>query len=622
MIRFILALALVFASTFASATDRHVCNCGTGSLPTVCVNGATGNPGTSGSPKQTVADYTAYFNTTSAAGDRVLLCRGGAWTSAQAALRNTAATAANPITFGAYTPSWANSTDSGNSTSTGTNTLTDSTKSWTTNQWAGYAVEAKGMTAGDTASVAAKGGAEYLIVSSNTATTLTFATNWLSKPLAITAYTLQAPRPILTDTTASPALLDLTVSGDDGNYVFQDLDVRGGGTGSNGIFTSGFIHDVKVQRVRLSGFTTAGYYCGISNPRFQLLNSVIQDNPGNGLLWACFYSLIEGNTFDTNGDSVGEHHIYLSLDFDVNNQIGKDIVIRGNSGFNNSPSGGSCTATAFVVHGQAEGLAIENNYLYETASHTNSGCFGISVNSGQYPSSVEFFKNVAIRGNTVVNMGNAPIGVGSTTKAIIENNVVLLTALPSSNPSSFAWYGFNVPNQIFTSGDDATTGTIFRNNTCIALVGNADDTFCIDLGEYAQNAGTGMVVANNLMYFGSSVNAAHGCFNLGDRTTSNFTAFVNNLCFNAGSGNWSSKGTGNNYSTGALAEAAGWGTGGVFTDPLLVNTPSISNAWDVRLQSGSPARGAGSNTYKAPQAHKGYPARPNPPDIGALQYGF
>lgn len=69
----------------------------------------------------------------------------------------------------------------GTATAGSTNTLTNSSKTWTTNQWANYQVR---ITAGT-------GRGQIRVISSNTGTALTVATNWTTAPDATSEYAIE-----------------------------------------------------------------------------------------------------------------------------------------------------------------------------------------------------------------------------------------------------------------------------------------------------------------------------------------------------------------------------------------------------------------------------------------------
>jgi len=255
-----------------------------------------------------------------------------------------------------------------------------------------------------------------------------------AKPIVLDSYAPSwggTARPILTEARANMNLLSFNNSGaavPDGGYIVRNLDLRGGGGGLWGIFAGGGVSDITVSNVNIEGFTI-GIHCGLSNERIQLLNSTIYNNGSQGVLWGCNNSLIEGNTFDHNGYLSTEgrdHSIY------INNELtnAANVTVRNNRLLNNtvSLSGGVCKGVPLVVHGFTNGLTIENNLIYQAPGTSNSGCWGIAVDPGY--DAGEGFSNVAIRGNTIVNVGGIGIGCASCVSPLIENNVIVMEAGP------------------------------------------------------------------------------------------------------------------------------------------------------------------------------------------------
>jgi hypothetical protein len=540
MKQFFLILALLFCGS-AEAATYYVCRCDTGAHASCAAGNTaatdTANTGTNPAiPRTASSSIQSLFNA-AAAGDSVLLCRGGAWTNAAQDLQNTAATPTSRITLGAYTPSW--------------------------------------CTGGCT-----------------------------------------SQKPILTEARASTDLLAFDNSGADDGYIVEDLYLQGSGTGQWGIFTSGNVSDIEVRRVTVDGFGI-GWHCGENLARMVLKDSTVINNYDQGVLWGCVDSVIENNTFTNNGfvtgtgeDDYHYHNIYAGI-----TSAGWNLTIRGNTLSENSILTDRCRSPSLVLHGQWDGVLIENNYVFEATTAMKDGCYGIAVDTGYGIG--EYFRNVIIRGNTVVNMGNAAIGCNACPNAVIENNVVILEQ-PTGTGDLNAFYGIVVPdrNQMSVS-DDNDTGVTIRNNS-MYLFWSPNDANGINIGEYSESAGTNLTISNNLIYFGTGVNSNHTCFDIGDRVIGNFTAFVSNLCYHAnGNGRWSTA-----YASLTAARAAGFDAGatGLDGNPTLTATPSAANGWSMKVNSGSPAINNGNATYKARNAIKGYPAL-GARDIGAYEFG-
>jgi len=136
----------------------------------------------------------------------------------------------------------------------------------------------------------------------------------------------------------------------DEGYIVQDLKFWGGWVaGSTAIKLRGDVDYVTIRRVEISGYS-GGIQCdgGSTNAanagsdglteHIVIRDSNLHDNTGNTILFACSYSLIEGNTMDGNGTGTLDHHIYLDdADFGgVAFQV-KQIYVRGNTLTHNTP---------------------------------------------------------------------------------------------------------------------------------------------------------------------------------------------------------------------------------------------------------------------------------------------
>ena len=110
-------------------------------------------------------------------------------------------------------------------------------------------------------------------------------------------------RPILKQTDPEETVFSFSDGGEpdaDGGYVVQNLDLRGEGTGGSAVFTSQQIRDITLRNPRIEGFEI-GVYCGRAIERIKLFDLVLVNNRGQGVLWECASSSIEGNVFDNNG---------------------------------------------------------------------------------------------------------------------------------------------------------------------------------------------------------------------------------------------------------------------------------------------------------------------------------
>ncbi len=255
-----------------------------------------------------------------------------------------------------------------------------------------------------------------------------------------------------------------------GGYTLRNLTLDGGGTGTTGIVVFGGTRNTTIENLEITGFhiaiqTQQTYQAGagVTGPIDALVirNCHIHHNPGMGILGDGTNMLIECNTFAYNNFSGSgfNHGIYLG-------GHGTDGIVRANTFFHNSvPTGGTaCTGGNLTVHGQWDGLLIENNLLTQNASV--GSCYGISITPGydetQPP---EFFRNFIVRGNTVINLGGCAICVGAAVEPIIEENLLI--------NENDAWMSGVVlmanVDQPGIGGDDVDYGAIVRDNTmCFA----------------------------------------------------------------------------------------------------------------------------------------------------------
>ena len=126
--------------------------------------------------------------------------------------------------------------------------------------------------------------------------------------------------------------------------------------------------------------------------------------------------------------------------------------------------------------------------MFEQDSGAQS-CWQLSITQGY--ATAEWFRNLVVRGNKIINGGNAGMVIQSAPGALIENNVVINTQTVIAQTAVVAGGGD------YTGGDDADTGAIVRNNTAcyVAPATNSGVT---------RITSTGAVVANNVMITGSA----------------------------------------------------------------------------------------------------------------------
>jgi len=119
-----------------------------------------------------------------------------------------------------------------------------------------------------------------------------------------------------------------------------------------------------------------------------------------------------------------------------------------------------CGGVSFVVHGEQDGLVIEGNTVREDVGAAGGGCWGIAVDTGY--SEGELLRNVVIRGDRVINVGNVGIGLNACDNCLVENNVVV-------HEQSFNGRRIAVPDRDRGSDELAMTDVTIRNNSVLDL---------------------------------------------------------------------------------------------------------------------------------------------------------
>lgn len=570
-------LAIWFALPIAAnATTYYFADCGTG-RSAGCIAGNDSNNGTGpATPFQTMAKFQTTFNA-ALPGDQLLLAKGAAWDSVAVTLHNTysgasasnlATMAAAPLVVDSYTPSW------------------------------GTGI-AKPRLNGPTTGTA-----------NNPDVLMSFSANY---------------------------------STNDGGFIIRNLDLQaaGGYHASLGITLFRWPTNVVFENLTINGFGWGGWGCS-GQPAYgypsviTLRNSTITNNGKTGIgSFGCSNLVVENNTLDNNGfddqqistyqDIVRNHPIYISGTDANNGSITTGVVIRNNKLTNNSicPAPGTngynaahtcvvgqCAAAVMVGHDWASDWVIENNTISNADGQGGPGCWGISyspANGGYAEASFRF----TIRGNTIVNPGNNAIQTAACQNCLIENNNVLWTAASVASAGG-SMDCISAGNNRVSASPGTTyqnTNLTIRNNTC--YFGKTTD---VSRGVSVKSVGTGHVVTNNLIVFdatGSNIGAY--CMDTTGLTMSAFTAFDYNHCFHYA------------YWNAGQSLAAWRATTGspdvhsLTSDPLLIGIPSQANPGNTAIGSASPAKGAGSATYKAVRDRTTC-ARPSPPSIGAYEY--
>ena len=383
-------------------------------------------------------------------------------------------------------------------------------------------------------------------------------------------------------------------------FVLMNLDLHGSVVGS-GFFFYNDIDDVLMCNVRVDGFHLGVHVAASNsthessdgrNDRIVLRNSDIRNNDGQGWLGGCDDCGVAYSTFVNNGYEkvTFNHNVYFS----GSNDPAHNMFAIGNDLSENTMVDGACHGVSLVVHGKKENLLIEGNTLHEQPGAVGHDCWGIAVD-GSYGEE-EGFKNLIIRNNTLINMGNLSIGANVCQNCLIENNVVVQT-----NP--VGGWTIRVPSKDENPADIATTNVTVRNNS-IYIGGNSGAR-----GIYVSDVGANHVVVNNAVLHASTSNSA--CFELALPTTA-YATVDHNICHSIGSGDLA-------WMQGM--DLASWNGSTGFDASSLDSDPAFNNvnAHDLSPAPGSPMIDAGHPSLSSVFDHLGWP-RDDAPDMGAYEH--
>lgn len=642
MKRLFFLLALLLPS-LASATTFYFSECGATAV-SGCVAGSdsTGD-GSLGNPWKTIDKAWTQWNALPA-GSSLLFARGADFTRLTAAVDfdNRNCVKANRCTIGAYSPSWLSATDSGTSTSIASASVTDSTKTWTVNQWVGYSVRMQ----------SAFGSWIELIITSNTSTVLTLGRIFPDTPAVGAAYTIQGKKPVLRGP-VSNALITLADSGNmDHNegVTISNLHLIGDATNNNYALIMvtndqdyTLIDAVELEHPVGIGVQIDGRGNHTSNTAdirtdfTTVRNSFIHDIFKVGILAGADNVLIESNTFQANGDTGLDHHVYLDDSTPLSPAVSvvlKNNVVRHNT-FIEATISGPCVEVALAVHGRKDGLVIEHNFFRETTPATNGACGAISVDAGYSGATygAEGFSKVVIRGNHVVDFA-VGIGIDICRYCTIENNYVY------SSVSAVDIYGIRHRSKNFQPTVGASTSTIdckgcgggsddsanadfqptnivIRSNTVYFSVPNANAIAISLNGNIADDlTGSGNQLVSNLIFLGTTATTNSACFDTRNIAVAKFTSYDYNLCYttSASTPKW-------DWARSNLAanQAVGFDAHSLNVDPSIT-APGSSNRWSLAIPTGSAAKNAG-HPSRSSRLSFGNIRRKDIPDIGAFEFG-
>ena len=271
----------------------------------------------------------------------------------------------------------------------------------------------------------------------------------------------------------------------DGGYVFRNLKLDGRGTGQWGAFVQGATRDVTFDGVEATGFAIgvhAQQIGGASNERLTIRNSVLRNNREHGFLGDSNVLLIEGSLFEGNNPDGGgmEHGAYLG-------GRSTSLTVRNSTFRRNSAPGGVCNGGNLTLHGQHDNVLIEGNVIEQDASAGN--CWLLSITTGY--TSAEWFRNLVVRNNRLINGGNAALIVQSAANALIEGNVSWSNQ-PELGQAAVVTGGVGGSG----GGDEAMTGGTIRNNTACYPIPSPNNTVL-------RNSSPGATLTTNVMRIGA-----------------------------------------------------------------------------------------------------------------------
>ena len=293
---------------------------------------------------------------------------------------------------------------------------------------------------------------------------------------------------------------------------------------------------------------------------------------------ANFFDNVGGFYHPVTGNQA--HTIYLAGDGVA---WAQDVRVVNNE-FRRSGAGGTvgaCSTPTLVGHEKYDGLLVENNII-DAGAGAVGGCWNIDFNNEVQAPFYTAYRSTIIRRNVILG-SSVGITIGSSPGAIIENNVISLTA------TTPAWgVGIQSPYGAAKAGDDVASNVTIRNNT-VHMSGPNGGAYT---GILVGTEGTGHVIANNSIYM--TATGSTTCFST--PLAAGAYAFVgNNACYG---GTW-----GTTYD--ATPHSA---SNPLFTSPPTNFTPSA----------GSPLIGAGTAAH-APTTDFTLKMRPSPPSIGAYE---
>lgn len=254
---------------------------------------------------------------------------------------------------------------------------------------------------------------------------------------------------------------------DHGGYVIRGLHLRGP---DNQEATTGITLMRRVTGVIIENCEITRWYTGIDNSAHNVTNVTIRNNRiwqlrGHGILGHLYDGFISGNDFsdDNVQQSHWVHRIYLGG--------GSNNTVTGNTFVTAQP----CAGGTFTFHGLQPGLEVSYNTL-----HYGAGGEGWLISLSPYVGmGVQGFQDAIVRNNDVQNGGPDVIHIQCAPGALVEGNIIRLTA-----PRSVNAIAYQNDNEVQTNLNGPGT---MRNNTAYGPPGSI----------FSFSAPPGSTVSNN-----------------------------------------------------------------------------------------------------------------------------
>ena len=602
----LLALTALMSAVNALAATYYVSDCQSGAV-SGCTAGNDANTSTQAqnpaTPWRTLAPVFTIFSSL-AAGDQVLLARGGKWTDGSAhSIVNANGTEANPIYVGAYDPSWVVATINGTATTGVTSTtITDSGAAFPTSGTGltGYFVETQNYF----------GRLEYLQIASNTATVLTLSTAWEDGgvPPIGKSYKIVARRPDTTYTGAAGNSLFQTFSNNQKGWKFEDLTITSTG-GGQAFAWWGNSSAMTINRVTMDGggiFIAAGSVGSTHSSKFTLTSSILKNMTGMCILIGADNQLIQGNQFRNcaTDASVGNHHIYLQCVVSAagNPRPCLGALVDNNDVLDNASN--SCDSVQIVQHDLYQSLTISRNRLRQTGVAAGGACYGIELAKGNNTTDIEGCIGCRINDNYLGNLGHIFINASQTRFTRIYNNfIVQLNPLGGSRDT----YGISIGEvAFFDSNKLAQTNVQVYNNTMYVAGINDSPSYAVRWRNdgHPSGVGTGHVFTGNVISFSASVAATY-FFDWGTGySASNFSSWDYNNYYTFGTSTTQINPTQSTLA--AFTAATGLDTNGVTGNPTYTTTPTMGGTDSCKFQAGSPDVNTCSSSFCSRLAYRSF----------------